>query len=368
MHNTVLSRHKNAEILPKLYALYAKPALEAGIFMVLLGLSATIEASGIKSALSVEELKELTPIIEAVEKQSYNLKIESETWVETKADPADPCESWQRTPVYVSSTAWIEGGNPFVGHVSFANTRVRVDVHREVLKWEEGVAPYEESSYTISFDGQYGRILYHASGPIGDSSPVRKGELLSKPPDELAIGWWPRFTGAEFSISFFLRGREDTLSNICRSAADPSSLVGSFFEFTRETFQGVRCIKITAKGKKASTECWWIDPSRGFALLGHKITGLYPDGTERLILSMEVTKLKEVTDGTWWPVQATLISRPLKLGDLYRRTVYRASNVVANDANVAQTIFTVPFPDGYLIDDKVKGVEYRAGEEQQTKK
>jgi len=36
--------------------------------------------------------------------------------------------------------------------------------------------------------------------------------------------------------------------------------------------------------------------------------------------------------------------------------------VVANDPNFDETIFTVPFPDGYLIDDKVAGKKYIVGQ------
>ena len=59
-------------------------------------------------------------------------------------------------------------------------------------------------------------------------------------------------------------------------------------------------------------------------------------------------------------MEATFIR---KLGDShnYNRIVYRASNVVANDPNFDESIFTVPFPEGYLIDDKVTGKKYRIG-------
>ena len=111
---------------------------------------------------------------------------------------------------------------------------------------------------------------------------------------------------------------------------------------------------------------YWLDPARGFALLGHDNISIRKDGSEQVSTRIRVTKLKEVTPGMWWPIEATLISSPLKPGDPYSRTVYRASNVVANDPNFDESIFTVPFPDGYLIDDKVSGRKYRVGEKSQA--
>ena len=56
------------------------------------------------------------------------------------------------------------------------------------------------------------------------------------------------------------------------------------------------------------------------------------------------------------------MSCPRETDKPWKRIVYRASNVVANDPNFDENIFTVPFPEGYLIDDKVNGVKYRVGE------
>jgi hypothetical protein len=346
--------------MSKLRGSFVKPPSKIGAIVFLLALSMFIQANQPQSILSLQELKQLVPKIEAAEQHRYNLKIESEMWVETKADLSDPCEPWQQTLIYVSSTAWIEGGNPFAGH--FTNAKVRVDVDKEVLRWDEGAAPYTENRYSMSFGGQSGRIVYHNSGPIGKASPIKKGEVLPQAPKELQVGWWPRFTGAEFSISFFFKGRNDTLSNICRWASEPNSLAASYFEFTYgEEFERAECIKIAAKGKKHRQENYWIDPARGFALLGHKSTNILEDGSEQLVSFTKVSKLKEVTPGIWWPVEASVILRPYGSGKVWQRFVYHASNVVANDPNFDESIFTVPFPEGYLIDDQVAGKKYIVG-------
>ncbi len=106
---------------------------------------------------------------------------------------------------------------------------------------------------------------------------------------------------------------------------------------------------------------WWLDPSRGFALLGHDNIRIREDGSERVSTRIRVTKLKEAAPGVWWPMEAYGESRLSKPGEPYSRTVYRASSVVANDPNFDEAIFTVPFPEGYLIDDQIAGKKYRVG-------
>ena len=103
------------------------------------------------------------------------------------------------------------------------------------------------------------------------------------------------------------------------------------------------------------------------ALHGHDNISIREDGSEWVSTRIRVTKLKEVAEDIWWPMEATSISSPIKPGDPYSRTVYSASNIVANDPNFDENVFTVPFPDGYLIDDKVNGIKYRVGQEQNIK-
>lgn len=346
--------------MSKIFCTHKKTALQI-IFIVSLIVSSDIaQTEHIQSVLSIQELKQLAPKIEAVEKHKYNLKIESNMWIETKANLSDPCAPWIRTPVYVASTAWIKGGNPFVD--DFANTKIRLNIYKEVTKWEEGVDSYIEESYSVGFDGRYGRIAKNTLRYSEKTIPVQKGELFLGVPKVLKSGWWPQLTGAGFSISFLFKGRNDTLSNRFRWASDPNSLTATYFKFTREKFDGIDAIKITSKVQKGWQQSYWLDPSRGFSLLGSKETNVLQNDKEQLISFMKISKLKEVTKGIWWPMDAFLISRPLETGAPYSRTVYHAIDVVANEPNFNENIFTVPFPKGYVVNDKITGRKYKVGE------
>ena len=121
MFNEESSSKKSLNIMAKRCFSYIKPTLQMAVFGILLGALAIVEAQESKSSLSVEDVNALIPVIEAAEGRRFlSLKIESEAWGETKTSLSDPCEPWQRTPVYVSCTAWFDGS---------PESRARVDVH-----------------------------------------------------------------------------------------------------------------------------------------------------------------------------------------------------------------------------------------------
>jgi hypothetical protein len=348
----LINEHLN--IMSKKCRLHIKPALQMAIFCILFGISVIAQTEEPKLILSVEEINELIPEIEAAERNLFlDMKIDSEAWVETKTSLSDPNESWHRTPIYVSCTAWFDG-NP--------EGKRRVDVHKRVLKWQNGAAPYGESSYSAAFDGKHGRVVHHTRGHSGKIFSLKEGKLLPDAPRQLRDNYFDICTGAQCSFQFFFND-DRSFSQLFRASTTPAALEANAFECTLEEFGGVECIKFGSKATKQLQKNWWFDPKRGFALLGHKYTVTLEDGSERLMRSIKVTKLKEVTPGIWWPTEATIESGPRQPGEPYTRTVYHASNVVANDPNFDDSIFIVPFPEGYRISDEVTGRTYIAGQD-----
>jgi len=353
MFRKVLSSSKRQNIT--LGILYMKPVLWMPVFCILLGILVIAQAKEPKLILSVEEINELIPQIEAAEERPFlNLKVESERWTETKTDLSDPCEQWQRTPIYVSCTAWFGGG---------PEGKARIDVHKQVLRWRDGAAPYGESSYSVGFDGQQGRVVRYTRGHGGKTFSLKEGELLPDAPELLRGSYLDSCTGAYFTFCFFFNADEyRTFSKLFRASKTPAALEVNAFECALEEFQGIQCIKFGSGEQLWGHETWWLDPSRGLALLGYEKVSTR-NGRDRLSSRIEVNELKEVADGVWWPTQVTSVMAPFEPGEPYRRFVYRASKVVANDPNFDESIFTIPFPDGYLIDDKVTGRKYTVGEE-----
>ena len=342
--------------MSKKYYQRAKIMLRIAVFYFLFGISLITQAEEPKIILSAEEIDALIPEVEAAEEKPFlNLKVESELWVETKADLSDPNEPWQRTPIYVSCTGWFGGGSN--------KDKKRVDVHKQVLRWQEGAAPYIEESYSVGFNGQHGRILRHTTTHSGKTHHTKKGKLQADVPEQLKDNFLGSCTGEYFTFSSFFNSEAyRTFSKLFRACTTPAALEAKAFECALEEFQGIPCIKFGSGEKPWGRESWWIDQSRGFSLLGYEhITTR--DGNDRLISRIKIEELKEVADGIWWPMEVSSISRPYEAGKPWRRFVYRASNVVANAPDFDENVFTITFPDGYTIDDQVLGKKYRVGEE-----
>jgi hypothetical protein len=348
MGNKVFSKHPHSKFVPKKQRLYRNLILDLVVFSTLLSFLSGLRADVQKNVLSPKKLKELASEIEVAENSISNVKIESQSWLETKTDFYDPLESWQKTPIYHSQTAWAHNGPP---------CKVRVDMNKEVFEWKDGPTPFGEESYSLSFDGQETRYIHRAAGPLSQTHPVKKGQILPEAPKRLEHGNFD--TGAYYSLPYF-DVEMYKFSEVFRLASDPNSEVASELEFTLEEFEGFECIKIRSRMYDVT---YWLEPSRGFALRGKQSIARYEDGREEIVKLVKVTKLEEVAHGVWWPLEVSSISRPYAPGKPWRRFVYSASNVVANNPNFDDSVFTITFPTGYTIDDKVQGKTYKVGEE-----
>lgn len=126
---------------------------------------------------------------------------------------------------------------------------------------------------------------------------------------------------------------------------------------------GVQAIKIEWVVPSGSSKVFiwdWLDPTRGYAFLGHESVVINGDGRTTYHQILEVTELVEAGPGVWYPTRATL-TEPNKEEGLEERYTYTASRVVANNPGFDESIYRVQIPDGYTIVDKVAGIRYRTG-------
>lgn len=363
MIERVFFRQETLNIMLKDCRQPIKSVLHFVVFFLLLIIPIDVQAKEQGPSVTTKELKELAEKIKVTENGLSNIKIESEAWEEHGTSATGP---WQQMPIHWSSTAWFTGNwsshrwneqqKMFERHIE---GKARVDVHDEILEAQQSSSPYGESSYSVGFDGQHGRTIYNTRGRPEKTYPQKEGQLLPNAPETLESGACDGFTGIYFSLQFF-ESEIYKFSKMFELASDPNSKAATELKFTREEFEGIECIKISSKFNNLM---YWLDPSHGFALRGKKSIYTFEDGHEEFTELVKVTELKEVTTGIWWPVEIIAVSRPYEDGKLWRRFVYHASNVVANDPNFDESIYTVPFPDGYLIDDKVTGRKYKVGED-----
>jgi hypothetical protein len=237
--------------------------------------------------------------------------------------------------------------------------KVRVDVHNEVLKWRDGAAPYAGRSYTVSFDGANTKFIEKTAGPSDKQFPKKEGQVSPGASEWIMSNIMGTCIGWRFTTNFFFNAEEDSMS-FSRSfrLATSDEQAAKAFEFTYEEKDDVLCLKFGLRPAKWGRETWWFDPNRGFALMRFLHTNTDKDGIEHVISDIKVNKLQEVAPGVWWPMEATMESEPRDPNSTYKRTVYRALKVIANDSNFDDGIFTPAFPKGYKVDDKVTGKKY----------
>jgi len=264
------------------------------------------------------KLNEIYKVIRTIEKKVLNVKVDSECWKE-KWDPKK--NEWIKdSEVYISCTSWFNG---------LPKSKARIDVHKEVLKWTDGVAPYAEDEYSVSFDGQLARKVHHRSGPINKTFKMREAYITSQPSKDLYAPWYNVATGARFSLVLHNNNSGVLMSEYFKMP--DQEVKAPKIELKHEKFSGVECVKFgSGYLPRIGEQAYWFDPGRGYALMGTKRINIRKDGTEWLVESMKVEELKEVSEGIWWPTKATLEGEDPSTGEL-TRSVYRASNIVIND-------------------------------------
>ena len=89
MVNRVLSSSERLNVMLRICHSCIKPTLQSAVFCIFLGTLATVQAQESKSALSVEDVNALIPVIEAAERRLLNLKVESEKIISIRAVAAN---------------------------------------------------------------------------------------------------------------------------------------------------------------------------------------------------------------------------------------------------------------------------------------
>ncbi len=319
-----------------------------------------------ESELSREDLQAIAKSMRAVEDALQNVRIESESWVEHGSSSSGP---WQRTPVSSSKTA-------FFGPISC--NRARINVHKSVMPWKNGKAPYHEQSYSVSFDGTEGRRKSISSHYNDKTFEVNRGSVLPKAPPR--IGALRFATGIKATLFFHYRDLPEPLPRRFSTGFEAMVDVNSFtetladhdpnyaditpldYKVVFDKLEGVRSLKVVVWDERVTNKLWF-DPDRGFALLRVDELREGQDGNGDIISSIKVTELEKVSENIWWPMEAYFIRRTPEKEQPWRRIVYRASDVEVNDPHLDDSIFTISFPEGTRVHDELADKTYVVGDE-----
>src|SRR5665213_569426 len=234
--------------------------------------------------------------------------------------------TWNRTPVETQEDVYLDG---------MPGGKARIDCHKQVGVWIAGAAPYySNDAFSAAFNGKNGTTL---------TPRIAEGSFLPGPPPLLDAGDGS-MAATGFSIYYWdrrnKRGLGEFLENIDRR----------FTTVTPEIHDGVQTIRIEISNSRFS-EKFWLDPARGYSLLAHIITNTYPDGTTLGRSRGQVTKLIEAAPNVWFPAEAFQEFGPTD--GTRTRVVFNGSNIVANDKNFDESIFTIAFAPGVVVDDRV---------------
>jgi len=339
------------------------------ITMIFLSVILFIELSIANSSqtLSVTDVEELITQIEAAENRLNNVRIKAEVWQEQASSPDGP---WEQAKSYVQATSWLDGRSKDKGKVN-----VHSEISRISLADSEDYE-HREQSYTASYDGQAGRLLFHKDGKKGQPQPAEHARIMDSVPQIVRGIGTGLVTSRRFTLNyFFVDAYKDAPSSFSQwlkmfiqpEAQNLAADFGQEYKFVPETYEGVESVRFTIKAQAdeaPSVEMhFWFDPNRGFALLGHENVRYKEPDNKFVDTRIKVTKLEKVDDGIWWPVEGAIESdRQIREG-VYARTVFRALNVVANDPDFDNDIFTIPFPEGTRVHDELADKTYVVGDE-----
>lgn len=258
---------------------------------LLFAIAAIAATTTAASAAAPPNLDELLKQLQSQERQLKNLAVVGEEWDEV--NPTIGIGPWNRDKVGESASGWYDG---------MAGGPARVDVHNEVRPWVNGVAPYEQSSYVVAFDGKVGKRINMKAGPFGTTGEPGTGLVYPKMPADLPMDGFA--TGTLFSI--FYQGGTATLSEFLRMyvplvrSKAPSLAV----DVVEEEYDRHPSYKIALLAPNNVEEDWWIDRDRGFGLLDYRHSYVEPDGRRICYLEIQVTDLAEVAPHLWYPREA----------------------------------------------------------------
>jgi hypothetical protein len=295
---------------------------------------AQVDAAGADSPIDLAALKQS---VNDSERALQNIRIVSSI-VRERWDSAT--HAWKYNGE-AKTSAW---------YVGLPKSKAKVQVDKDVLPWIEGTAPFTEQSFTLAFDGKTGARLDVASGPLKSPRQMLEGKVTGDRPEYLQE-LNDHVTGWGYSLFGALDFAGSRISNLIPVQQTKAVSV------SHEQVNGVPCISIVAGVPSGSVDQYDLDPARGYALLKHERRTKDGVVAQRLTVSSFI----KAASGVYFPKDAideNLFAPGGKPGQPYARVRYTASEAVANDPAFSDEVFTIKWPPGTDVDDRIRGVDY----------
>jgi hypothetical protein len=273
--------------------------------------------------------------IQAAERALLNLRVDGTCRVERWNQQQ---QKWEVTNER-SVTAWYDG---------MPGGKIRIDVHKSRAAWRDGPVPFLEESYGLAWNGHMGQKLVTETGSPDDPVRALSGEITStlSPAlrSECATGWAQSLYGVfepyggRLSVAFVHASR---------------GLVE--LRTAETTYNRIKCVQLQYFIQRKLVHTWYIDPARNYALVGGQtIAG---DG---VTFNRTVDALAEPASGVYYPSKAHLDIRAAD-GSNYEQSTFEATRIVANDPSFSDDVFTIKWPVGTTVEDKIAKNVFVAG-------
>jgi len=290
------------------------------------------------------ELSALVADISKAERQLKDLYVESSCVSEEADDLVGP---WRETPERTQIVARYSG---------VPGSQCRIDVIKRVSPWQDGPAPWGESSGIVAYDGQAGRIVTRTAGAVGQAPPPELflATITNGRPLQFQGASYAFDSGAAFSIFLYREWESRSLSAVLIGRmTETKEVPGAHMIVDDAVADGVKCKRVRIGKEGLMDERWYVDPHRGFALIRYEY-----ESRGRVESVKQVLSLQEAAPHIWYPTEAVYYNG--YLDKPRRRMHYRASKVLVNTA-MGDEIYRPDFPAGYRVNDKVANKWYTVG-------
>jgi hypothetical protein len=236
-----------------------------------------------------------------------------------------------------------------------------MDVHRQLLPWTNGPAPFELTSYVVTYDGRIGVHYTSKHGDFTSPKSTSEGEIGGRRPDLLTLnyaGWRSTIFGFTESSNFDGQ-RFSTLLETPGAKIEQLEVTENGKQFLQVT----RIAEFPAVRKGMGKHVFWFDPEHNYAIariieyratLNESRTKLIY--TDTVGADQRITGYWEVAPGISYPKRVDLVNfEKHKNGNRERdfESVTEISKVTVNDPKIDDRTFQFIFPKGTQVVDTV---------------
>jgi hypothetical protein len=239
------------------------------------------------SELSNEEILNIATVMKTMAGRIANLKFRSTCEVLPYNNEK---KIWDKENAVFQATVdvWIKNAE---------GDMARLDVDEKIDSGKQG------KKYTVSYDGHEGITVTHEIIKNGQVYAVKEATKKAEKPSFLESDRMRNMSGIEHTIYYQFKDQGYSFWQLLAFVDIPRNTLTKDFNISRAMLGDVNCIKIAANTK--TKQNWWLDPAKGYSLVGYDYIVPKPDGQVFVVAAMRVKDFKLLDNGVWFPTHIT---------------------------------------------------------------